>query len=96
MVVRFPLEQLSNKYLHLEFRPQRTLLIRTEFSRNRIASIVIASEAWKFRCDESQSFVSSDSLEPSAITSSQVIQRSSNVSYSILSNIYGFNQCFHY
>ena len=94
--VRFPLEQLSNKYLHLELRPQRTLQIRTKFARNRIASIVIASEASKFQCDESQSFVSSDSLKPTAITSPQVIHRCNYVRYPFLTNIYGFNQCFHY
>ena len=94
--VRFPLEQLSNEYLHLELRPQRTFQIRTKFARNRIESIVIASEASKFQCDESQAFVSSDSLKPTAITTPQVIQRCSYVRYPFLSNIYGINQCFHY
>ena len=94
--VRFPLEQLSNKYLHLELGPQRTLLIRTKFPRNRLASIVIASEDSKFQYDKSQSFVSSDGLKPTAITFPQVIQRCSYVRYPFLSNIYGFNQCFHH
>ena len=94
--VRFPLEQLSNNYLHRELRPQWTLQIRTKFARNRIASIVIASEGSKFQCDESQSFVPSDSLKPTAITSPQVIQRCSYVRDPFLSNIYGFNQCFYH
>ena len=96
MDVRFPLEQLSNKDLHLELGPQKALQIRTKFARNRIASIVIASEASKFQYDKSQSFVSSDGLKPTAITFPQVIQRCSYVRDPILSSIYGFNQCFHY
>ena len=94
--VLFPLEQLCNKYLHLELRPQKALQIRTKFARNRIASTVIASEASKFQCDESQYFVSLDSLKPTAITTPQVIQRCSYVRYPFLSNIYGFSQRFHY
>ena len=55
--------------LKLHFRAKRALWLRTKFGRNRIATIVIASEASTIQYDESQAFTSSDSFKPIAITS---------------------------
>ena len=81
--VHFPLKQLSSKYLQHELRPQRTLWIGTQITRNRIRPIEIANETSIYQCDESHSFASSDNLKHIAMTSPEVIQRCLYVSVKI-------------
>ena len=73
----------GNICYRLEFWAKRALWIRAKIPRNRETLMVIAREASAIHFDESQSFASSDSLKPIAITSPEVIQRFPHASVKI-------------